>query len=65
MSLPHRNNIYKKGIIYKGRYKMREVNLDDFFCPNSDCPDYGKRGGGNVKLKEYYDKNRTALTNCI
>jgi len=43
---------------------MSELNLDEFFCPNEACPDYGKRGKGNIRLKEYYGKKSTALLIC-
>ena len=43
---------------------MGEVNLDEFFCPNEGCQDYGKRGEGNIRLKEYYGKKDTALLRC-
>ena len=33
----------------------------EFFCPNGMCPDYGKRGKGNIVLKERYGKRNTAL----
>jgi hypothetical protein len=38
---------------------MGEVNIDEFFCPNEAYPDYGKRGKGNIRLKEYYGKQDT------
>ena len=44
--------------------EMGEVNLDEFFCPNEACPDYGKRGRGNIVLKERYGKQNTALLRC-
>ena len=43
---------------------MREENLDEFFCPNDECPNHRKRGEGNIKLKEYYGKRGTALLRC-
>ena len=43
---------------------MGEVNLDEFFCPNEACSDYGKRGRGNIVLKERYGKQNTALLRC-
>ena len=30
---------------------MGEVNLDEFFCPNEACPDYGKKGKGNISAQ--------------
>ena len=44
--------------------EMGEVNLDEFFCPNKACSDYGKRGRGNIVLKERYGKQNTALLRC-
>ncbi len=43
---------------------MGEVNVDEFFCPNEACPDYGKKGKGNIVLKEHYGKQNTALLRC-
>jgi hypothetical protein len=43
---------------------MGEVNVDNFFCPNEACPDYGKKGRGNIVLKEHYGKQNTALLKC-
>jgi len=43
---------------------MGEVNIDEFFCPNEACPDYGKKGNGNIVLKEHYGKQNTALLRC-
>jgi len=65
-SCPHFKNIY---ILYFNRkYKvvaeMGEVNLDEFFCPNEACPGHGKRGRGDIVLKERYGKQNTALLRC-
>jgi len=30
---------------------MGEVNLDEFFCPNEACPDYGKKEKGNISAQ--------------
>ena len=30
---------------------MGEVNLDEFFCPNEACQDYGKKGKGNISAQ--------------
>ena len=43
---------------------MGEVKLDEFFCPNEAYPDYGKKGRGNIVLKERYGKQNTALLRC-
>jgi len=37
---------------------------EKFFCPNEACPDYGKKGKGNIRLKEYYGKQNTAPLRC-
>jgi len=49
---------------YKGIDEMGEANLDEFFCPNEACPDYGKKGRENIVLKERYDKQNAALLRC-
>ena len=43
---------------------MGDVNIDEFFCPNESCQDYGKNGKGNIVLKEHYGKQNTALLRC-
>lgn len=30
---------------------MEEANIDEFFCPNEACPDYGKKGKGEHRAK--------------
>ena len=40
---------------------MEDTSVDDFFCPNEACPDYRKKGEGNIRLKERYGKQNTAL----
>lgn len=41
-----------------------EIELSEFWCWNKDCPDYGKKGNGNIVLKERYGKNKRALLKC-
>ena len=43
-----------------------EANLDlsKFWCWQKDCPDYGKKGEGNIVLKERYGKDNRALLKC-
>ncbi len=43
---------------------MNSEELNKFFCPNVNCSDYGKIGNGNIRLKERYGKNNTALLRC-
>ena len=33
-------------------------------CPNEECPDYGKRGKGNIVRNRRYGKQRTQLLKC-
>lgn len=42
----------------------KDLDLSMFFCPNKDCRDYGKKGLGNIVLKERYGKHDTALLKC-
>jgi hypothetical protein len=37
--------------------------LEQFFCPNEQCKDYGSRGHGNIAIRAKYgkDKNRDLL----
>jgi len=41
-------------------------NLDVslFWCWQKDCPDFGKKGAGNIVLKERYGKDNRALLKC-
>ena len=41
-------------------------NLDRFCCQNCDCPDYGQRGQGNLRVGFRYgkDKQRRLLVCC-
>ena len=38
-----------------------QINLQDHSCCHEGCPDYGKRGLGNIVMKERYGKNDRAL----
>jgi hypothetical protein len=40
------------------------LNLDDFFCPNEECGDHGKRGLGNIVIYDRYGRNRRKLLKC-
>jgi hypothetical protein len=35
-----------------------------FFCPNEGCPDYGKRGMGNITLYNRYGRDNRRLLKC-
>jgi transposase-like protein len=35
-----------------------------FFCPNSACSDYGKRGTGNIVVYNRYGRNNRRLLRC-
>ena len=38
--------------------------LKEFFCPNEDCGDHGRKGLGNIVLYDRYGKNRRMLLRC-
>jgi transposase-like protein len=38
--------------------------VSEFWCWHKGCPDYGKKGIGNIVLKERYGKNDIALLRC-
>lgn len=44
--------------------KLSMEELNKFFCLNENCSDYRKVGNGNIRLKERYGKNETALLVC-
>lgn len=35
-----------------------EENLTRFCCQNAKCPDYGKRGAGNLSVCDHYGRNK-------
>jgi len=39
----------------------KEVNVSEFWCWNKKCPDYGKKGKGNIIPKERYGKHKHIL----
>ncbi len=41
-----------------------ELDLSEFSCLNEDCPDYGKKGKGNMRVKERYGSKNRALLRC-
>jgi hypothetical protein len=40
------------------------LDLSKFWCWQKDCSDYGKKGAGNIVLKERYGKDNRALLKC-
>jgi transposase-like protein len=40
------------------------LDLTKFWCWQNDCIDYGKKGAGNIVLKERYGKDNRALLKC-
>ena len=40
------------------------LDVSTFWCWHQSCPDYGKKGAGNIILKERYGKNDIALLRC-
>ena len=41
-----------------------DIDVSDFWCWNEECPDYGKKGQGNIRFKEYKGKCQNALLRC-
>lgn len=39
-------------------------DLSHFCCQNSQCPDYGRRGAGNLTVRDYYGKQQRRLLYC-
>jgi hypothetical protein len=39
-------------------------DLGQFCCLNEECPDYGKRGAGNLTVPMLYGPNRRRLLRC-
>jgi hypothetical protein len=40
------------------------MQINDIFCPNSACKDFGKKGQGNIVCYEIYGKHNTKLLRC-
>ena len=42
---------------------MTKLNLEQYFCPNEQCKEYGLRSHGNISVRGKYgkEKNRTLL----
>lgn len=40
------------------------MDTSQFCCPNEGCPDYGKRGKGNIICNRRYGKQCTQLLKC-
>ncbi len=41
-----------------------DLDISAFWCWYEGCPDYGKKGAGNIIFKERYGRNNTALLRC-
>jgi len=41
-----------------------ELDLFEFYCLNEDCPDNGKKGKGNIRIKERYGPKNRVLLRC-
>ena len=40
------------------------IELSNYWCPRKDCRDYGKKGKGNIIIKEKYGKDERYLLKC-
>jgi len=43
---------------------MHSIDVSRYWCPNRECPDYGKKGKGNIVPKEKYGKKDLWLLKC-
>ncbi len=43
---------------------MTISTIDDFFCINKNCSDYGKRGQGNIVIYNRYGNSNRKLLKC-
>jgi transposase-like protein len=41
-----------------------KIDVSEYWCPTKGCPDYGKKGKGNIVLKERYGKKEQWLLKC-
>jgi hypothetical protein len=37
------------------------LELPNYWCPNKECKDYGKKGKGNIIIKEKFGKDNRHL----
>ncbi|HYA31625.1 MAG TPA: hypothetical protein VED67_02615 [Thermodesulfovibrionales bacterium] len=50
-------------MIYKS-WMVFSAETTGFFCPNEACPDYGKKGMGNIVLCNRYGRDSRRLLKC-
>lgn len=41
-----------------------DIDIEEFWCWNKECPNYGKKGKGNIRVKERRGKDQRALLLC-
>ena len=41
-----------------------EIDISEFWCWNERCPDHGKKGRGNIRVRELRGKDKRALLLC-
>jgi hypothetical protein len=41
------------------KWREEMVNIENAFCPNQDCKDYGLRNHGNIAFRGKYGKDKT------
>mgnify|MGYP001617735908 CR=1 FL=1 len=41
-----------------------DTDVSDLRCVNSQCPDYGKRGGGNLYCRKVYGHDQNRFVRC-
>jgi hypothetical protein len=55
----------RKAILYFERVVTQsDLDVSEFWCWHEGCPDYGRKGSGNIILKERYGRNDVALLLC-
>ena len=47
-----------------GMVMHSDIDISEFWCWNEECPNYGKKGQGNIFLKERKGPNQRALLMC-
>jgi transposase-like protein len=41
-----------------------KANPEEHFCPNKECPNYGKKGPGNNIIRKGYNRKGKQVLNC-
>src|SRR5918912_1414983 len=58
------SKLFRRGGPAMSQGRPAENDLGRFCCLNAQCPDYGKRGAGNLTVPMRYGRHRRRLLRC-